>query len=159
MPSKIIFINGLPGSGKSTLCKRFILDHQEYTRSNRDDLRVVFGEAEDKVKSYQLELISRVSGPVIIDDTNLSIHNMSMILDKFQDVDKYIIFINTDYETCIARDKIRNASVGKAVIASMYSDYHKNRQEIIDSGIFKEMTTIHNNSQTLFNDFILNATN
>lgn len=42
--SKLIILQGIPGSGKTTYARQFCKDHDNYVRVNRDDIRNMLGE-------------------------------------------------------------------------------------------------------------------
>lgn len=75
---KIIFLKGLPGSGKSTWAKQYCKDNQEFRRFNKDDIREEFGNpkfSNSFEKVLLLEKVRAISSliegySIIIDDTN-----------------------------------------------------------------------------------------
>lgn len=134
---KIIVMQGLPGSGKSTEAKHIAQEDRNTVRVNRDLLREMafFGEwkpqneegvieMEKLVAEYYLGVEKR---NVIIDDTNLTIKH-EQLWNEFAEKLRHkgltnleIEFrpIKTDVYTCIERDSQRAKKVGPSVIYQM----------------------------------------
>lgn len=81
MTKKIIFLKGLPGSGKSTWAIEYCKSNPEFVRLNKDDIRKEFGnpqwskQFEEKVLT--LEKLKGIQAlmdgySIIVDDTNFS---------------------------------------------------------------------------------------
>lgn len=131
---KIIFLKGLPASGKSTWAKEQIASGN-YLRVSKDSIREeMLGpwtkRKEKEVVRVRNELIRlgiKLGKNVIIDDTNLNPTHERTIrtLAKELEVDFEIKddFLKVPPEECIKRDLKRDASVGESVIWSMYSQY------------------------------------
>lgn len=131
---KIIFLKGLPASGKSTFAKQFCKDNPEYVRINKDDIREMMGnptfsrEFENSVLTIQRkmgETILNVGKSLIIDDTNFAPKHYDYwrgVADRLHiQIDQRIF--NTPVDECIDRDSKREKSVGKEVILNMYKTY------------------------------------
>jgi len=133
---KIIFLKGLPGSGKSTWAKQFCLDNPEYVRINKDDLRELLGnptfsrEFESEVLFIQRKMgesILATGKSLIVDDTNFSKKHQDYWLgvsNRLQ-LEFTVKTFDTPLEECISRDLAREKSVGKDVIFDMYEKYIK----------------------------------
>lgn len=131
---KIIFLKGLPASGKSTWAKEQIANGN-YLRVSKDSIREeMLGpwtkRKEKEVVRVRNELIRlgiKLGKNVIIDDTNLNPTHERTIrtLAKELEADFEIKddFLEVPPEECIKRDLKRNDSVGESVIWSMYSQY------------------------------------
>jgi predicted kinase len=132
MNQEIIITVGLPGSGKSTWAKQFVLNNPSYIRVNRDDLRRMFGkydmpEREKLVTLIEDHIIAMAIGReynVVIDATNFNnkYKNIKSVMGRpvsitIQD------FTNISLEECIRRDYEREHSVGEGVICRMYNQY------------------------------------
>ena len=134
MGQKIIFLKGLPASGKTSWAIEKCREDIDLIRLNKDDLRKEFGnpswsrEFEDKVVAAQrsrgISLLN-LKHSLIIDDCNFSEnhkkfwHELSIKLGiEFEE--KYF---NVDVEECIKRDKTRENSIGEAEIRRMYNTY------------------------------------
>ena len=134
MKQKIIICQGLPASGKSTWSKQYCIDHPEYIRVNKDDIRDFFTgipysfEFEEyiiKLERLYADTIISQGRSLIVDDTNFNrryfnywnnfanTHHLEVEIKKF----------DTSVEECIKRDLEREKSVGKAVIMDMYKKY------------------------------------
>jgi predicted kinase len=76
----VAFLKGIPGSGKSTYSKQFVLDNPNYVRINKDDLRRMRGkywipEQEQIIGEWELALcsiVARLKKNLIVDGTNLN---------------------------------------------------------------------------------------
>ena len=135
---KIIFLKGIPASGKSTWSKDFISKNPEYIRVNKDELRIMLGSEgkpcrnEKRVIAKRDEIIIdalRNSKNVIVDDTNLNpsheerVREIASQLEKELDIkiDFEIKLFKISLTEAIERDSKREAKVGAAVIARMYN--------------------------------------
>lgn len=128
---------GLPGSGKTTDCRRVIDNDPTIIRANRDDIRfMLFGKYwgegvdEEAVTFVQYTIIDaalRAGRDVYVDDTNLSPITQQNLLDAARRVEgtKIIWHDHTDVPlcVCIERDDLRERKVGAAVIRSMWEKY------------------------------------
>lgn len=132
--SKIIFLKGLPASGKSTWAKEQIANGN-YMRVSKDDIREnILGpwtkRKEKEVVRVRNELIRlgiKLGKNVIVDDTNLNpTHERALrTLAKEAGADFEVndTFLSVSPEECIKRDLKRPISVGESVIWSMYTQY------------------------------------
>ena len=133
---KIIFLQGLPASGKSTWSKQYCIDNPDFVRINKDDIREELGNPafsnsfEKLVLSMQrsrgLEILN-TGKSLIVDDTNFAEKHKiywKNIADNL-DIEFEIKFFDVPVEECIKRDKDREKSVGKMVIYTMNKNYLK----------------------------------
>lgn len=138
MNQKIIFCKGLPASGKSSWSKSYIIEHSEFIRLNKDDIREFFGNPpfsssfEKSVLNVQKtlgETAVKLGKSLIIDDTNFAekhyMYWSSLARDNSYEFE--IKFFDVPVEECIRRDKEREKSVGEMVIRSMYNKYLKEK--------------------------------
>jgi predicted kinase len=135
----VTVLQGLPGSGKSTYAKEQCKLNPNLVRINKDDLRAMFcqpysRETEEVLNSSILDVIEVLLGAnydVILDSTNFNnkyIDTYVNLAKKFEaDID--IKLIDTPLDECIARDKIRESSVGEQVITNMYNKYLSKNEE------------------------------
>ena len=141
MKNKIIFLKGLPASGKSTYSKQFCKENPEYIRLNKDDIREFFGNPpfsssfEKSVLNVQKtlgETAVKLGKSLIIDDTNFAEkHYMYWSsLARENNMEFEVKFFNVPLLECIERDKNRKTSVGEQVIRNMYNKYLKNEELI-----------------------------
>lgn len=139
---KIILMQGLPASGKSTWTEKYKKDHPEFASVNRDWIRKILianqkindsefkwsREFEEKVIAVELDAAKTLvknGNSLIVDDTNFSKNSIEM-WEKFadeHDLELLYEFIDTPVNVCIARDSVREESVGKDVILGMYQKY------------------------------------
>ena len=137
---KIIFLKGLPASGKSTWAKQFCKENINFERLNKDDLREEFKELNpsgqwNKTFENQILEIQRKRGidfinggfSIIIDDTNFAEKHRTFWLEV---AEKYGLqfeekYFDTPVDVCVDRDKHREKSVGEGVIRDMYKRYVK----------------------------------
>jgi predicted kinase len=131
---KIIFLQGLPASGKTTWAKQYCIDNPEFIRINKDDIREIFGnpkwnsDFEYEVIRIQHELgfsILQLGKSIIVDDTNFAPKHLDYWKNfaAYKSVEFEIKTFDTPVEECIKRDKEREKSVGKEVIYSMNKKY------------------------------------
>lgn len=143
---KIIFLRGLPASGKSTWAKQFVIENAFVGRINKDDIREELGNPkwsqkfEDEVLELErkrgIEIIEN-GFSLIVDDTNFADKHSRFWENiakkyKYQFVEK---FFDTPLEECIARDLGREKPVGEQIIRSMYNKYLRSSKIHIDDRI------------------------
>lgn len=139
---KVIILQGLPGSGKSTWAKEKVRENNgEWIRINKDDLRAMLHDATHSDKQERqiemtrdviIQTFLRKGKNVIIDDTNLHpkhIRKIKSLAGPLNEVE--VIFFNTPIEVCIARDAKREgkAHVGEKVIRMMNGQWSKWQHE------------------------------
>ena len=136
MQNKLIVLQGLPASGKSTLAKQMVQADPEGTIIvSRDALRHslgVYWVPSRESFITDLELYAIQSGlergyNVIVDATNLNekiVNNWKMMAAS-TGVQIEFIKLNTPLETCLERDNNpdREHNVGADVIKSFYNRY------------------------------------
>ncbi|MFF1701218.1 AAA family ATPase [Streptomyces sp. NPDC058252] len=136
----LIMTKGLPGSGKSTWAKEYVLKAQPGTvvRINKDDMRAMlhadrWNPANERqvvrARDALVEafLVKKVNA-VIVDDTNFAPQHETRLRQlahrhgaQFEIKD----FTDVPLHTCIKRDLAREKSVGEKVIKDMYNQYLK----------------------------------
>ena len=130
---KILFLMGLPASGKSTFAKQYCLDNPNFKRLNKDELRIELGnepysrEFEDKVLTTQRERglqYLKDGFSIIVDDTNFSPkhRNYWSQIASEHSCEFDIKIFPTSVTECIRRDEKRENSVGREVIINMYQN-------------------------------------
>lgn len=129
--SKIIIMQGLPGSGKSTKAAELIKSQGDIVRLNKDLLRKMlhFGkwsglnEAKTQNASKALARFFLLAGTnVIVDDTNLNPNTVQGWVDLAKKCEAKIEYcwMNTSMEECVQRDSLRTLdAVGETVIIEM----------------------------------------
>lgn len=131
--TKLIMLQGLPASGKSTVAKE-LCSSKKTARVNRDLLREMlhFGEYSGANEGAVVEAEKAIAETllldgvtVIVDDCNLNPANETMWRNVASGVgvDFEIKEVDTDIEECIKRDKWRANSVGESVIRGMALQY------------------------------------
>lgn len=142
MSQKIIFLRGLPASGKSTIARDFVKRNKKTARVNKDSIRemISFLKKNSKMRkgrdwhSAVIEIEREAARilldrgfDVIVDDTNLTEkhYNFFQQLAKSKDCDFEVIDLRSvPIEECVKRDSQRDLSVGRGVIYSL-ADYGK----------------------------------
>lgn len=132
----MLFLKGLPGSGKSTFAINYCTLYTSFERLNKDDIRLELGnpgwseEFEKKVLALQrsrgLKALQEGKS-LIIDDTNFAEKhkNFWKNLSNSMGVEFEEKFFDTPLEECILRDSKREKPVGEVVIKGMYNKYIK----------------------------------
>jgi predicted kinase len=135
MRPKLLFLKGLPGSGKTTYALELLKkEPKKYLRVNKDDIRqMIFGDRWTRVNEpLVLKIRDRIikegleSGlDVIVDDTNLNPWHLKSVQKKFGSLAeiKVVDFTDVLLQVCIDRDKNREWSVGEKEIKKMWSQY------------------------------------
>ncbi len=128
--SKIIIMQGLPASGKSTRAAEILKTDGNTVRLNRDSLRKMLhagkwsGKNEGLTKEASRSLARYFLATevnVIIDDTNLNEGTVQSWKDLAKELDAKIEYVKMDtpLDQCILRDVLREDSVGRDVIMGM----------------------------------------
>lgn len=134
---KIIMTKGLPASGKSTWARQYVLDHPDYMRVNKDELRQMIHAGKWSKSNERQIMIARdliiqqslkAGNSIIVDDTNFAPAHEKRFRElaieygaKFEIKD----FTDVNIDECIARDQKRPNYVGEKIIRKMYSQYLK----------------------------------
>lgn len=143
--SKLILMQGLPASGKSTRAEEIMKESGNAVRLNRDLLRTMLhfdkwtGRNERMTKDAERALAATFLAEekvVIIDDTNLNPSTVESwkAMAKELKASFEIHKIETDFYDCVGRDFVRPNSVGSHVITQMarqFGLYPWNRPEVI----------------------------
>lgn len=141
---KVLFLRGLPGSGKSTWARQFVEQNKDWVRVNRDDLRNMRGlywlpKQEDYITSLEIHAIQSAlnhSLNVIVDATNLNDGSVAKLKAAALKIVPTVEFETKDFnlspEECIKRDLKRANSVGADVIWGMYEKYINKPQKYIE---------------------------
>jgi predicted kinase len=132
--NKIIFLKGLPASGKSTWAKEFVEKNPGWLRLNKDDLRQMLHDNKWSKGNEKQVLLTRdaiiraaltVGYNVIVDDTNFAPKHIEAI-KKIAVEYKAIIeekYFDVSLEECLARNQNRPNKVPDKVIKDMYYQY------------------------------------
>lgn len=131
---KIILLQGLSGSGKTTWAKQYIKDNPNTKIVCKDDLRAMLdnskytkGNENFVLRIRDVIILAAVEEGknIIVADTNLAdkhlIHITELVKDKATVEVKS--FLDVPIETCIKQDLQRLNSVGKDVILKQYYDF------------------------------------
>lgn len=132
---KVLFLKGLPGSGKSTFAKDLIAKEPGvWKRVNKDDLRAMIDGGKWSRNNEEFILLMRnmvvdhalrCGYSVIVDDTNFEEKHYTVIKEiaAHHKTVVEVNFFDTPIEVCVERDSKREAPVGKKVIQRMYNQY------------------------------------
>lgn len=140
---KVIILQGLPASGKSTYAKKLVNENPKNTIIvNRDSIREGLGKywvpsREDLVTQIEQFIIKEALSKkydIVIDATNLNPKFLKDIEKIIYSINSEIIIIRKHFDTpfwkCVLRDFKRGLfggrKVGYKVIKSFYDRYYKN---------------------------------
>jgi len=145
---EVVFTQGLPGSGKSTWAKKYVLDCPNYIRVCRDDLRNMRGkymlpEQENLITQMEHGCIRSALQSkfnVIVDATNFKESYMNqakkLALEINPDIQFRIkSFTDVSLDECIKRDRHRENPVGEKVIREFYDRYVRQKFQVIKGSI------------------------
>jgi len=131
---KVLFLKGLPASGKSTFAKELVSKEPDtWVRVNKDDFRSMLHDKkwsrgrEKTVEATQISVAQAALGrgqSVIVDNTHLSPRheNIWQKIAKEYNAEFEVKYFDTSVEKCLDRDQKRGAQVGcvgKDVIVRM----------------------------------------
>lgn len=132
--ARIIMLRGLPGSGKTTYAKQYIIDHPGTVIVSKDALRTMLHNGyhskrrEKFVRRVRDAIIVQALSDghdIIVDDTNF--HEMHRKrIEEIAGRHGAIVEVkefNVDVEICVERDRTRENCVGDKVIRDMARQY------------------------------------
>jgi len=139
---KVIVLQGLPASGKSTYARQLV-EKLGWKRINKDDLRAmvdnsIWSEKNEKlIVKLRNDLLLRFlqdGYSVVVDDTNFAQSHIDTIKEicAGELVECEVLFFPTPLWECIERDSKRENPVGKKVIIKMYNQYLRHTVENVE---------------------------
>lgn len=157
---KVIILQGLPASGKSTYAKKLIEDNPNmYKRVNKDDLRAMIDNGKWSKDNEKMILAVRDAiilqalehgKHVIVDDTNLHHKHVDQITELVKGKAKVETkFFDITPEEAIERDLKRPVSVGSKVIMRMYNQFLKQKTDQYEPDLHKPTAYIFDVDGTL----------
>jgi predicted kinase len=139
------FLIGMQASGKSTYCKQFLKDNQDWKCVNRDSIRHMLSNYSFDNKNEQLvTLVERKAIQAILDQ------GYNLIVDKMNINSKYlqddVTFIQSQYSNvefeymefpvtlgeAIERDKKRDFVIGESVLKQTWKKYEIQLKEMLE---------------------------
>ena len=136
-PLKILVLQGVPASGKSTFARSLVLKDKSYVIVSRDAIREARGEYwipehEDYISDIEeFEIRSAIKHNLnpIIDATNLNPKTIAKWKNLAEELNVNIEFkmFEIDFATALERDGKRERSVGKKVLERFFRDYFPNQ--------------------------------
>lgn len=139
---EIILLVGLPGSGKSTWVKNFLLTHSDYVIVSSDDIIDAYAKSIGKTYTevfndfmgnaeveYNIKLSTslREGKNIIVDRTNLTVKARRKILSKVsKDYKKTAIVFNTPVDEIKKRLIQRDYEIGKSIPNHIFSSMLEN---------------------------------
>jgi predicted kinase len=131
---QIKILIGIPGSGKSTWAKQYVLNNADWVRVCRDEFRYALKNqqmCDPKIEDLITTLVISTTRAalnkklnVIIDATHVRVKYLDAIIEEFKyeaDIDYQVFDISV--KKAIERDSQRDKKVGAAVIEKMYENY------------------------------------
>lgn len=132
-PLKILVLQGVPASGKSTFARSLVLKDKSYVIVSRDAIREARGdywipEHEDYISDIEeFEIRSAIKHNLnpIIDATNLNPKTIAKWKNLAEELNVNIEFkmFEIDFATALERDSKRERSVGKKVLERFFRNY------------------------------------
>ena len=132
-PLKILVLQGVPASGKSTFARSLVLKDKSYVIVSRDAIREARGdywipEHENYISDIEeFEIRSAIKHNLnpIIDATNLNPKTIAKWKNLAEELNVNIEFkmFEIDFATALERDSKRERSVGKKVLERFFRNY------------------------------------
>ena len=146
MIKKIIVLQGIPASGKSTWARQWVSEDPKHrVRFNRDDIRNMLGvywvpSREGLINNIYNTFIHDAmidQYDIVLDNMNLNKKTLDEIEKEVRDFNEfgktvsmdfeyqieYKSFLDTPLEVCIERDSKRESPIGEKTIRSIYARY------------------------------------
>ena len=134
---KILILQGIPASGKSTWSKEFLKDNPRYLRVNRDGIRrTLIGDTYDVrveklVTQVQTQMIETILGQgknVLLDNTSVKesyINEILTLARRIGDVEVSTKIFDTPFEECCRRNDLRVGveKVPQDIMVAMYRNF------------------------------------
>lgn len=148
---KIIVLQGVPASGKSTWAKEYVKDKPDWVIVNRDSIREATGKYWvpsresyiTKLEDYSVKTAIQNNLNVIIDATNLNKITISKWNKFAEELNADIEFkeFKVDFNTAYWRDTNRERKVGLGVLKTFFNKYYPDEPlTILNSSNSKERT-------------------
>ena len=143
--NKLIFMIGLPGSGKSTYAERNLGDCEILSSdklrvelfndvNNQDNNQLVFDTLFQRARDFLIQ-----GKNVVIDATNVDREEREKSLSHFKDLNviRIAMVVKTPVKECILRDSLRDRTVGKDVILKFRRKFtYPTKKEGFDKVVF-----------------------
>lgn len=127
---KMILMQGIPASGKSTYAKQYIKEHEDCVRICRDDLRLMFGQSFSHPIERMVKLTAdtaviealKLGHDVIIDETNI----IEKTITHWKEIAKHygaeveIKYMHISLEEALTRNACRTPNVSDDVVKYFY---------------------------------------
>lgn len=146
MKHKLIILQGIPSSGKTTWARNWVNEDSEHrVRFNRDDVRNMLGKywvpsRESLINAIYESFLNQAmleGYDIVLDNMNLNQKTLTEIKETVEEFNKWIslspvdlhydikyqTFFDTSLEECIARDAKRENPIGEEVIRNIYNKY------------------------------------
>lgn len=140
VPLKILVLQGVPASGKSTFARSLVLKDKSYVIVSRDAIREARGdywipEHEDYISDIEeFEIRSAIKHNLnpIIDATNLNPKTIAKWKNLAEELNANIEFkmFEIDFATALERDSKRERSVGKKVLERFFRNYFPDQLKV-----------------------------
>lgn len=131
---QILIYIGIPGSGKSTAAKEYVLNNPDWVRVCRDEFRYALKnqqmcdlKIEDLITKLVVDTTRSALNKklnVILDATHVRVKYIEAIIEEFKyeaDIDYRVFDISV--KKAIERDAVRDKKVGAQVIEKMFEQY------------------------------------
>ena len=146
MKHKLIILQGIPSSGKTTWARNWVNEDSEHrVRFNRDDVRNMLGKywvpsRESLINAIYESFLNQAmleGYDIVLDNMNLNQKTLTEIKETVEEFNKWIslspvdlhydikyqTFFDTSLEECIARDAKRENPIGEEVIRNIFNKY------------------------------------
>lgn len=147
MGKKILVLQGVPASGKTTFAKEWLVSHPGWVRVNRDDIRSNMNDTwsrdlENHVTDIEDFIITSSLNnekSVIVDDTNLNPQTIQHLKDLANIYECEIEFkeFRIDFRTALDRDSQRENRIGEKELRKFFLKYYP--EEMADKRYMKEL--------------------
>lgn len=141
--AKLLVLQGIPASGKTTYARELVESDYSYVRVNRDDLRNMRGvywlpSQEKLISAWEVDSIRTALSlgfNVVSDSTNLNLSTIATLTNIARELDVEIEFklIEIELDEAIKRDSLRPNPVGAKIITSFYNRYFRSNDSSNDT--------------------------
>lgn len=137
MPN-MICLAGMPGVGKTTWARNFLMRHSDYFYFNPDEYyKRINGVDTDRTNTFEvwhamfrdIYIAMKDGKNVLVDSDNLTFHQRTQWVEWFPDFVHVLVFFEEPYEVCYARMMKRQRKLSYGAMITKWSKWQRPTME------------------------------